>query len=70
MNLRRTRLWQLPSGDTVRVWEDDVEALRRDVMLTGNVFLIRNPDSAVYDRVAPDSIEATEMGPIARRIDG
>lgn len=52
---------ELPNGQHVRCWKREGEAIRRDVMLTGNVYLVKDPATEVYNRVAPDSVEATVM---------
>lgn len=48
----------LPDGKKATVWRKDVEAIRRDVLLTGNVVLYRPEGSEVYEYVAWDSAEA------------
>lgn len=63
-----TFLFTLPDGQRVRCWEKDRAAIQADVRRSGNVFLIRDPGTEVYDRVAPESIEAAAMTPMARRV--
>jgi hypothetical protein len=64
--LRRTRLWRLPDGKTVLVWAKDVDALRADIVATGNVCLFRDPGATVYERIDPADAQA--VSPLARRI--
>lgn len=51
----------LPDKRRVLCWAKDLEAIFDDVRLTGNVYLVKDPGSEVYDRVAPDSVEAEFM---------
>jgi hypothetical protein len=65
-----TFLLTLPDGKRVRCWKKDAADIRRDVTMRGTVYLIRDPETEVYDRVAPDSVEATFMEDGgARRVD-
>lgn len=58
----------LPNGEKVTCWQRDAEAIRRDVLLTGNVILIKDPLSEVYERVAPDSVEAPKLREHGRHV--
>jgi ribosomal protein S4E len=44
----------LPDGKKVKCWRKEADAIRRDVYATGDVFLIRNPETDVYERVPPE----------------
>lgn len=56
-----TAMWRLPDGKLVRIWARDRDALRRDVLAYGRVYLVRPPDGEVYERIAPDSAEARQI---------
>ena len=56
-----TQMWRLPDGKLVRIWARDREALQRDVLVYGRVYLVRGTNHEVYERVAPDSMQAREL---------
>ena len=58
----------LPDGRRVTCWRKDAQAIWADVALTGNVFLRRPDGSEVYERVAPESLEAAALTPQARHV--
>jgi hypothetical protein len=64
-----TVLMPLPNGQKVRVWRKDIPKYRHDILVHGNVFLRRPKGAEVYERVDPESIEAAELTPGARRVD-
>lgn len=63
-----TFLLTLPNGDTAVCWTREAEAIRRDVYLTGTVILVKDPAADVYERVAPDSVEAPVLREHGRRV--
>jgi uncharacterized protein YabN with tetrapyrrole methylase and pyrophosphatase domain len=65
--MRRTRLWQLPDGKKVLVWADQVDDLRRDVAAYDTVYLIKDENADVYERIAPDSVQAAELRDASNR---
>lgn len=69
--LRRTFLLTLPDGKQVRCWQKDVLKIRQDIQTHGDVYLVSDPLTGIYDRVPPDSVEGRMMaGGAARRVDG
>lgn len=60
----------LPDGKPVRCWRREAAAIRRDVFLTGNVFLRQDPATEVYERVDPNSVEAVDHVAVARHVTG
>lgn len=63
-----TFLLTLPSGERVRCWTKDAGLLRQDVRAGGSVYLVRDPATEVYDRIAPDSVEATTARAVGRHV--
>lgn len=63
-----TFLLTLPDGKRVRCWRREARAIRADVSATGSVILVKDPATEVYERVAPDSVEAPVLREHGRQV--
>lgn len=50
----------LPNGEEVLCWTRDRLAILHDVGTTGDVFLVRDPLTGVYQRAAPEHIKPAQ----------
>ena len=67
MSLRPdTFLLTLPSGQVVRCWQRQREAIREERRRYGSVMLVNDPDPEVYRFIPSGSVEWHERQPGAR----